>query len=79
MAEEEEEKEEEKEEKDEEKVEEKEEGMEKDVVEVLLMVLLRFWDVFYCFLVKFTDEKELVTDRPTERRTDPLIEMHGRI
>ena len=29
--------------------------------------------VIYCFLVKFTSEKELVTDRrdgPTDRRTD---------
>ena len=35
--------------------------------------------VTYCFLVKFTDEKELVTDRWTDRRTHPHIEMRGRI
>ena len=26
--------------------------------------------VIYCFLMKFTDEKELVTDRPTDGQTD---------
>ena len=26
--------------------------------------------VIYCLLVKFTDEKELVTDGPTDQRTD---------
>ena len=26
--------------------------------------------VIYCFLMKFIDEKELVTDRPTDGRTD---------
>ena len=52
---------------------EKEEDM--VVVEVLLMVLFEaFGRVIYCFLVKFTDEKELVTDRrpingPTDRQT----------
>ena len=39
--------------------------------------------VIYWFLVKFTNEKELVTDRPTNRQTDqrihPLLEMRGRI
>ena len=43
--------------------------------------------VIYCFLVKFNNEKELVTDRPadgptdgpTDGQTNPLIEMRGRI
>ena len=48
-------------------VAEEEEDVVVVVVEVLSMVLLRFWDVF---LVKFTDEKDLVTDRPTDQRTD---------
>ena len=26
--------------------------------------------VIYCFLVKFTNEKELVSDRPTDQQTD---------
>ena len=33
------------------------------------------WWVFYWFLTKFANEKELVTDGPTE----PFIEMRGRI
>ena len=39
--------------------------------------------VIFCFLIKFTDEKELVTDGwtdgPTDRRTHPQIETRGRI
>ena len=31
--------------------------------------------VIYCFLVKFTNEKELVTDGRTDGRTHPHIEM----
>ena len=59
--------------------EEKEEEVEEDVVvvvvEVLWMVLLRLWDVLYTF----TDEKEQVTDRLTDGRTLPFMEMRGRI
>ena len=49
--------------------EEEEKEIEDVVVVVLLMILSRFRYVLL-FLVKFTDEKELDTDRPTYRRTD---------
>ena len=37
--------------------------------------------VIYCFLMKFTDEKELVTDQPTDRRTNghTLIYLGGMV
>ena len=34
--------------------------------------------VIYCLLVKFTNKKELVTDRRMDGRINPLIEMRGR-
>ena len=41
------------------------------MVDVLLMILLRLCTFVMCYLLKFTDENELVTDR----QTYPLIEI----
>ena len=55
---------------------EKEEGEEEEAMVVVGWVI-------YLFLVKFADEKELISDRRTDQRTnwrtEPLIEMRGRI
>ena len=32
--------------------------------------------VIYCFLMKLTDEKKLVTDRPMDGPTDGRIHLH---